>query len=153
MQRPGLCYWPFRQLSYKFIRSVTIDGQIIQFQPIENCHRQGFNAVIQMSAGDIFKRAMLAVDPVARRYGGRLFLPVHDELVFTVPRNRLHAFVRHAVEVMERPPAPWFTIPIKVEVKVGPNYDLKDTSAYTAPWWLRLWRWAKRQIGRLRRLF
>jgi DNA polymerase I-like protein with 3'-5' exonuclease and polymerase domains len=146
MHRPGLCYWPFRQLSYKFIRSVIIDGQIIEFQPIEDCHRQGFNAIIQMSAGDIFKKAMLAVDPVAREYGGRMFLSVHDELVFLIPKPRLHQFVRHAVDVMERYPADWWQIPIKVEVKVGPNYDLKDTPAYVSPrpWWMRVWQWLRR---------
>ena len=79
-----------------------------------------------MSAGDIFKRAMLAVDPVATQYGGRMFLSVHDELVFLIPKKQLHPFIRHAVAVMEQPPTPWFQIPIKVEVKVGRDGEVFD---------------------------
>lgn len=158
MHRRGMCYWPFRQLSYKFIRSVIIDGQIIQFDPIEDCHRQGFNAIIQMSAGDIFKKVMLAMDAVTRQYQARMFLNVHDELVFVVPATRVETFVRHAVSVMEQPPSPDFQIPIKVEVKVGHNYDLKDVSPYTlpalcapstTPWWKRAWQWLSTRIRRL----
>ncbi len=143
MQRTGMCYWPFRQLSYKFIRSVIIDGQIIQFLPLEDCHRQGFNAIIQMSAGDIFKKAMLATDALTHQYQARMILNVHDELVFVVPTAKVDAFVRHTVAVMEQAPSPDFTIPIKVEVKVGINYDLKDVPAYVPPWWARLWTWIK----------
>ena len=70
---------------------------------------------------------------VARSHGGRMFLSVHDELVFTIPTTNLHTFINEAVASMEQQPAPWFTIPIKVEVKVGSNYDLKDVPAYSPP--------------------
>jgi hypothetical protein len=39
---------------------------------------------------------MLAADAVATRHGGRIILSIHDELVFTVPTQRLDGFVREA---------------------------------------------------------
>ena len=123
----GLCRWPFRQLSYKRIRPVVCDDGVVHFEPLDRCHRQAFNAIIQMTAGDVFKRALLMVERAMIRHGARMILNVHDELVFAVPKGNLQPFIGEAVEAMEERPGKWFEIPIEVDVEVGRNYgDLKE---------------------------
>lgn len=54
---------------------------------IEEASRQVFNAIIQGSAADLTKMAMLKLvsDPEWKEIGGRFLLPVHDELICEVP--------------------------------------------------------------------
>lgn len=54
---------------------------------IEEASRQVFNAIIQGSAADLTKMAMLRLehDPEWEEVGGRFLLPVHDELICEVP--------------------------------------------------------------------
>lgn len=54
---------------------------------IEEASRQVFNAIIQGSAADLTKMAMLRLenDPEWKSIGGRLLIPVHDELICEVP--------------------------------------------------------------------
>jgi DNA polymerase-1 len=47
--------------------------------------RQAVNAVIQGSASDICKKAMIKSHPVVLQFGGKLIVQVHDELVVNVP--------------------------------------------------------------------
>jgi len=138
--------WPFRNLRYANIRTLTINNRIIQFTGIDDVQRRAFNSIFQMSAGDLFKKAMLAVQPVAAKHGARMILNVHDELVFEVPDDTLHSFIPAAVETLTRPPANWWTIPVEVEAKVGNNfgqmveYDLDEPRIRDSKpsWWKRL---------------
>lgn len=54
---------------------------------IEEASRQIFNAIIQGSAADLTKMAMLKLehDPEWQEIGGKFLLPVHDELICEVP--------------------------------------------------------------------
>jgi DNA polymerase-1 len=47
--------------------------------------RQAVNAVVQGSASDICKKAMIKAHPVILQFGGKLLVQVHDELVVNVP--------------------------------------------------------------------
>ena len=47
--------------------------------------RQAVNAVVQGSASDICKKAMLKVHPAVAEFGGKVLVQVHDELVVSVP--------------------------------------------------------------------
>ena len=47
--------------------------------------RQAVNAVVQGSASDICKKAMIKAFPVVTSFGGKLLVQVHDELVVNVP--------------------------------------------------------------------
>ena len=152
LSRAGMNRWPFRNLSYKTIRSVTIGNDIIKFTPIEDCMRQGFNAIFQMTAGDVFKRAMLNVQSVCEIHDARMILNVHDELVFTVPNGNLHAFVEDAVDAMTQPPTSWWAIPIEVDVEHGPNYGqltsyklslIRRIINWVTALLRRLWNWIK----------
>ncbi|MBW8886030.1 MAG: hypothetical protein JF612_14925, partial [Planctomycetia bacterium] len=80
------------------------------------------NTVIQGSAADIIKRAMINVH---RRLGrerlkAKLLLQIHDELVLEFPpqeRERIEALV-----VEEMAAAAELAVPLKVDVHVGPNW-------------------------------
>lgn len=54
---------------------------------IEAAKREVFNAIIQGSAAELTKMAMLKLenDPEWKRIRGRLIIPVHDELIVEVP--------------------------------------------------------------------
>ena len=91
--------------------------------------RIAVNAVIQGSAADMIKRAMLAVD---RRLAessmkSRLLLQIHDELLFEGPDDEMPALaglVRHAMTH-----ALTLDVPIGVDVSVGPNWlDVADVT-------------------------
>lgn len=90
-----------RQLEYEF-KSYKYFGQIarrtrelydegirvINNRPkINDATRQCLNGIIQGSAADMTKLAILSLesDPEWKRIGGRLLIPVHDELICEVP--------------------------------------------------------------------
>lgn len=87
--------------------------------------RQGGNAIIQGSAADIAKMAMLTAedDPEMNRLGARLLLQIHDELIWECPDNKetIAAVKKRAKEIMELP----FGIPLKVPLpaEVGHGYS------------------------------
>ena len=80
------------------------------------------NSVIQGTAADLIKKAMVAVDAAIREEGlpASMLLQVHDELVFEVERGaeaRVGARVR---EIMEGVLA--LRVPLVVDVGTGPNW-------------------------------
>ncbi|MHB0885622.1 MAG: DNA polymerase I [Bacillota bacterium] len=89
--------------------------------------RTAMNTPIQGSAADIIKLAMLNVQGRLEEKGTRskMILQVHDELIFEVPPDELAMMtelVRHEMES-----AYALVVPLKVDLKVGPNwYDVKD---------------------------
>ncbi len=89
--------------------------------------RTAVNAVIQGSAADLIKRAMLLVDRGVREAGlrARMLLQIHDELVFEVPDDEvapLAAIVRSAMTS-----ALALKVPLEVDIASGPNWlDVKE---------------------------
>ncbi|MGE3821718.1 MAG: DNA polymerase I, partial [Isosphaeraceae bacterium] len=84
--------------------------------------RTAVNTVIQGSAADLIKRAMIAVDARLRRerLQARLLLQIHDELVFECPAEetqRLGSLVRE-----EMTQALALDVPLKVDLAAGPNW-------------------------------
>ncbi len=89
--------------------------------------RQAINAPIQGTAADIIKRAMIRMPAALRRAGlagTRMLLQVHDELVFEAPESEVARAVAVIAEVMEgaAEPALRLSVPLGVEVGVGPNW-------------------------------
>jgi DNA polymerase-1 len=89
--------------------------------------RTAVNAVIQGSAADLIKRAMILVDREIRDAGlrARLLLQIHDELVFEVPDEeipRLAGLVRTAMTT-----ALDLSVPLRIDVSAGPNWlDVRE---------------------------
>ncbi|MFZ5828486.1 MAG: DNA polymerase I [Planctomycetota bacterium] len=84
--------------------------------------RTAINTVIQGSAADLIKLAMLRVHRRMQEeaFPGRMLLQIHDELVFEVPaaqRDRLARMV--AAEMVAVYP---LSVPLKVDVKAGFNW-------------------------------
>jgi len=88
--------------------------------------RTAINTPIQGSAADIIKKAMVEVYHSLRARGlqSRMILQVHDELVFEAPRQELPELRELVVDKMEN--AVPLRLPLKVELKAGPNwYEMK----------------------------
>lgn len=84
--------------------------------------RIAINTVIQGSAADIIKQAMLNVYRRLQREGlqSRLLLQIHDELVFEFPPAEQERLAKLVVEEMSA--AAKLSVPLKVDVKTGPNW-------------------------------
>jgi DNA polymerase-1 len=81
------------------------------------------NAIIQGSASDIAKAAMLRVevDPELNYYGASMLLQVHDELVFEVPDipEVVAACKKRLKDIMENPFGQALLVPLPAEVGEG----------------------------------
>jgi len=96
----------------------------------EAAYREAINAPIQGTQADIIKLAMIQLHDAlsARRDSGRgaqMLLQVHDELVLEVPQTELDDVVPLVRETMRG--AFELDVPIKVDVKVGPNWCDMET--------------------------
>lgn len=88
--------------------------------------RQAVNTVIQGSAADIMKLAMLAVsgDGMLREAGARMALQVHDELLVEAPEKEAEAAGSRVCELMAsaRPGGVKLSVPLKVDWGMGHNW-------------------------------
>ncbi|HEX3871792.1 MAG TPA: DNA polymerase I, partial [Pirellulales bacterium] len=95
--------------------------------------RTAINTVIQGSAADLIKQAMIGIHARLHREGlrARMLLQIHDELMFEVPLDEVDALARLVVEEMagdEMASGMSLKVPLKVDVKTGRNW------AETEPW-------------------
>ncbi|MCA9246749.1 MAG: DNA polymerase I [Planctomycetales bacterium] len=84
--------------------------------------RTAINTVIQGSAADLIKLAMLAIDRRLDREGfrARMLLQIHDELIFEVPPEELDALGALVSAEMSQVLA--LRVPLKVDLKSGLNW-------------------------------
>ncbi len=82
--------------------------------------RTAFNTVIQGSAADIIKVAMIQIHDFLKKTKSRLLLQVHDELIFEVQSSELEKIKAKIIQVMEGVVS--FRVPLKVGVGVGKNW-------------------------------
>ena len=84
--------------------------------------RQAVNTPIQGSASDLIKLAMISIDKEIRKkeLKSRMVLQIHDELLFDLPKDELHALVGLARKEMEN--VLKLDVPIKVDIKKGHNW-------------------------------
>ncbi|MBI2345679.1 MAG: DNA polymerase I, partial [Deltaproteobacteria bacterium] len=87
-----------------------------------NAERMAFNTIIQGSAADIIKIAMIRIAERLRNEGlaTKMLLQVHDELVFEVPEVELSAARALVTEAMEQVMA--LSVSLKVDIGTGPNW-------------------------------
>ena len=77
--------------------------------------RQAFNAIIQGTAADIVKIAMIKVSKKLQNFRSAMILQIHDELVFEVPDEFIKKSIPEIKEIMEN--AYQLSIPLIVESK------------------------------------
>ncbi len=84
--------------------------------------RTAINTVIQGSAADLIKQAMINVfrRMKAEKHPGRMLLQIHDELVFEAPDDAVPSLVRLVREEMEH--AMKLDVPLAVDVSAGDNW-------------------------------
>jgi DNA polymerase-1 len=84
--------------------------------------RIAINTVIQGSAADLIKQAMIQVHQRMRRekLRSRMLLQIHDELVFEVSPGELDGLSRLVVQEMIG--VGGLCVPLKVDVKAGANW-------------------------------
>lgn len=84
--------------------------------------RTAINTVIQGSAADLIKQAMIHVHRRLEReqHPARLLLQIHDELVLECPADRVADLAALLRTEMEQ--ALPLAVPIKVDISVGPNW-------------------------------
>jgi len=90
--------------------------------------RTAINTVIQGSAADLIKRAMISVSRCIEQeqLPARMLLQIHDELLFEVAEEAVDRLASLVVRQMQQ--AARLRVPLKVDVKVGPNW------AEAMPW-------------------
>lgn len=93
-----------------------------QEQARRRAEREAVNTPIQGSAADIIKRASLLLCRALEERGlcAQMIIQVHDELVLEVPQEELDTVAPLVREVMES--AYPLRAPLKVDLKVGPNW-------------------------------
>ncbi len=84
--------------------------------------RTAINTVIQGSAADLIKLAMINVHRrlLHEKSAARMLLQIHDELVFEVPSDELHGLAQIVVDEMSH--VMDLTVPLKVDLKSGDNW-------------------------------
>ena len=93
---------------------------------VKSGERMAMNTPIQGSAADIIKKAMIDVDNEMVKKGlkSKMLIQVHDELVFTVPKDEIEIMKELVRDTMEN--AYNLEVPLKVDVELGSNwYDAK----------------------------
>lgn len=85
--------------------------------------RTAINTVVQGSAADLIKLAMIRVRNALREadLAARMILQVHDELVFECPADEVSATARLVRQEMES--VMKLNVPLKVDVGAGPNWN------------------------------
>lgn len=89
--------------------------------------RTAINTVIQGSAADLIKQAMLRVhDRLAKtQHPGRLLLQIHDELVFETPAAEVTSLAALVRDEMTN--ALSLRVPLAVDVSVGENWQMLES--------------------------
>ena len=84
--------------------------------------RLAINSVVQGSAADLIKQAMVNIDRRIRRqnHPARMLLQIHDELLFEVPPDAIEDAKQMIVEEMSK--AIHLCVPLKVDVGVGKDW-------------------------------
>ena len=93
------------------------------FESLESWKQNGvlrsmFNAIIQGSAADIMKLAMVKMYPQLRKIGARMILCVHDEVLVTCPKDKLAEGFK-IVESSMLKAGKGFSVPILIDIKCG----------------------------------
>ncbi len=114
----------------KFV--VTMAGRKRQLPDLFNpngqaralAERQAVNTLIQGSAADIIKLAMLNVssNEELKDYNVKLLLQVHDELILTVPKENADNAAKKVASIMSS--AMKLTVPLKVDFAAAENWLL-----------------------------
>jgi DNA polymerase-1 len=89
--------------------------------------RSGLNFEIQSSGAEMTKISLgnIWLEGLLERYDARLYMPVHDEICFSVVREDAQDFCLELHDIMTRPYADCI-VPIECSLGIGPNFANMD---------------------------
>ena len=92
---------------------------------LAQAERQSVNSVIQGSAADVAKMAMIKAefDPRLDALGVQMLLQIHDELIFEVPEDAVEKAMPLIRENMEHPFHEPLEVPLDIEAGVGYSWS------------------------------
>jgi DNA polymerase-1 len=95
-------------------------------RPLNLPERTAVNTVIQGSAADLIKLAMISISRRLReeKRQSKMILQIHDELVFDVPADELDTVAQLVAHEMQTVLP--LRVPVKVDVKSGSNWAESD---------------------------
>ncbi len=102
----------------RYLRDIHSRNQVVR----GNAERNAINAPIQGTAADIIKIAMIRIHNKLEqgKFGSKMILQVHDELIFEVPEAELDELKNMVLEEMSG--AAKLDIPLKVDWGTGKNW-------------------------------
>lgn len=84
-----------------------------------SAERQAVNFVIQGSAADLLKKAIVDLQPVLKKHDTYIRFQVHDELIFDAPENISREALEEIMETMRN--AIKIDVPIEVDAEIYPH--------------------------------
>jgi DNA polymerase-1 len=104
------------------IEQLTLTTDHPSRRPLNLPERTAVNSVIQGSAADLIKLAMIAIHRRLRDepLDARLILQIHDELVFEVSPEHIDALANMVRDEMQA--VMKLRVPLKVDIKTGDNW-------------------------------
>jgi DNA polymerase-1 len=102
----------------RYLRDINSRNQVVR----GNAERNAINAPIQGSAADIIKVAMVRIHDrlKAGKFGSKMILQVHDELIFEVYSPELEEIKK--IVLYEMSNATRLEVPLKVDWGTGKNW-------------------------------
>uniref|UniRef100_A0A1B0DMP4 DNA polymerase theta n=1 Tax=Phlebotomus papatasi TaxID=29031 RepID=A0A1B0DMP4_PHLPP len=103
----------------RFLEHITSPDSALRAQ----AERQALNSMIQGSAADVAKTALLAVEKKLSRKKGwdsQFILHLHDELIFEIPKTLVPKFTEILRDSMEN--CMKLSVPLRVKLKTGSNW-------------------------------
>jgi DNA polymerase I-like protein with 3'-5' exonuclease and polymerase domains len=110
---------PYRNISWRNIRAVRTPSEQSPYRGFDKTARSLINHIFQGGTADLARILMLRSPAICDRFGARMLLQIHDELVFEVPATSTDHFIRVITRELSRPPCPNFKVPVVLEAKAG----------------------------------
>ena len=92
------------------------------FHKNEKAERQAINTIVQGSASDLVKTAMVKIDKVlaAKKVTACLVMQLHDELIYEIDKSDVVEVARIIRDGMEK--CMEFAVEMKVKIRIGSNW-------------------------------
>ncbi len=86
----------------------------------EFAKRAAINTIIQGTAADIIKIAMLKIDNLLEDYNAKMIMQIHDELIFEVSEKNVEDFSNKVKNIMEN--VVNLSVPLEVSIGIAENW-------------------------------
>ncbi|KAH7699286.1 DNA polymerase I family protein [Aphelenchoides avenae] len=129
-QFPGVRCWMDTKVQecrmYCYVETYLGRRRVFDLKSKDGFERQAINHIIQGTAAEIFRQAIISVDNGLRNLGGGVVMQIHDEIIAEVPEACLEAGSSVLKSCMEQS-FPEFKVHFPIKLSYGRNWgDLKS---------------------------